>query len=78
MVSRFSLVFCVSFRIDGIATLSRKINISNTLSCRSIRYLEHVLLILKLNFTLRRNIEVTLTSPAGTKSIMLRSGKKMI
>ena len=64
----------LSYRIDGVATLKRNIDVSQTAACVRIRYLEHVLLVLNLNFTVRRLIEVTLTSPLGTKSIMLRSG----
>jgi len=59
-----------------VATLKRKIDVSQTAACVRIRYLEHVLLVLNLNFTLRRLIEVTLTSPLGTTSIMLRSGRR--
>ena len=54
--------------------INRRINVSQMAACVRIRYLEHVLLVLNLNFTLRRQIEATLTSPLETKSIMLRSG----
>jgi len=70
------LSFSENTKIDGEATLNRKINISQTAACRGIRHLEHVLLVLNLNFTFRRQIEVTLTSPLGTTSIMLRSGRR--
>ena len=42
---------------------------------KRINYLEHVVLDLSLNFTFRRNIEIEVISPGGTKSIILRSGK---
>jgi len=72
-----TLSFSENTMIDGVATLKRKIDVSQTAACVRIRYLEHVLLVLNLNFTLRRLIEVTLTSPLGTKSIILRSGRRL-
>jgi len=71
-----TLSFVENTIIDGVATLKRSIDVSQTAACVRIRYLEHVLLVLNLNFTLRRLIEVTLTSPLGTTSIMLRSGRR--
>ena len=41
---------------------------------KRINFLEHVALDIKLNFTLRRNIEIEIISPTGTKSVFLRSG----
>jgi len=72
-----TLSFVENTIIDGVATLKRSIDVSQTAACVRIRYLEHVLLVLNLNFTLRRLIEVTLTSPLGTKSIILRSGRRL-
>ena len=42
---------------------------------KRINFLEHVVLEIALNFTLRRNIEIEVISPNGTKSIILRSGR---
>ena len=66
-------------RIHGLRRTTKTVDLKTwPASCggeaKRINFLEHVVLQLSLNFTLRKNIEVEVISPGGTKSIILRSG----
>eukprot|EP00794_Sanderia_malayensis_P017262 gene17262-18986_t len=68
--------------IHGVDTLTKTVDVTTwPTSCggdpNAIRYLEHVVLEVNLNFTARKNLELELQSPTGTKSLMLRSGRVM-
>ena len=65
--------------IDGIRMKTKTVDMTTwPASCggeiRRINYLEHVVLELALNFTRLGNIEIEVTSPSGTPSVILRSG----
>jgi len=77
-----SIKFTTPEPIDGIRTTTKTVDMTTwPASCggetKRINYLEHVVLEISLNFTARRNIEIEITSPGGTPSIILRSGRRM-
>jgi len=75
-----SIKFTTPEPIDGIRTTTKTVDMTTwPASCggetKRINYLEHVVLEISLNFTVRKNIEIEITSPGGTPSIILRSGR---
>ncbi|XP_065070423.1 proprotein convertase subtilisin/kexin type 6-like isoform X3 [Rhopilema esculentum] len=66
-------------RIDGVATITEVVDLSSWPSLcggegGKINFLEHVVLQFSLNFTNRRNIEIEIESPGGSRSVLQRSG----
>ena len=79
----FPFTFFSVCRIDGINTTVKSIDLTSwPANCggesRRINFLEHALLVISFNYTLRNLIEVELEAPTGTKSLILRSGNEPV
>eukprot|EP00112_Aurelia_sp_Birch-Aquarium-sp1_P022678 Seg649.1 transcript_id=Seg649.1/GoldUCD/mRNA.D3Y31 product="Furin-like protease 2" protein_id=Seg649.1/GoldUCD/D3Y31 len=68
-------------KIHGVKTTRKSLNITSWPSrcggdVKRINFLEHVQLVISFNFTKRKNIEIEIEAPTGTKSLILRSGRR--
>eukprot|EP00112_Aurelia_sp_Birch-Aquarium-sp1_P002144 Seg1232.14 transcript_id=Seg1232.14/GoldUCD/mRNA.D3Y31 product=Furin protein_id=Seg1232.14/GoldUCD/D3Y31 len=70
----------VNEKIHGVSTTIKTLDLTTwPANCggdaQRINFLEHVLLVVSFNFTVRKLVEIEIEAPTGTKSLVLRGGR---